>query len=398
MFDKIYINNCKGTLDRTVVDATSITPAEAVGTNKDITLNLPILLPPGNHPQFILNGPCLWFESWSDSSIKSEQAHIEFYLYEVLTVWQHNQRFNSPIGIIEKDCRIAEFDMIDNWCKRHNKTFSIYVNEYKMIEQLKQTQYANWPVEHLDTFSLGYGYPGHINTTQGADSHNIYKNIAYKWNCFTYRWDQHRMLIAGLLHENSDCVVTHYHKTVGTNIKWPFSHSRYYMRLINGKNSLNGRVPLSVESFDIPVATVDNVLPITREHLTTDTLEPFYLGSFGSVVCETNYEYPWGQCSEKSINPARYENAFVLLAGPNSLELLKHWGLKTFDRWWDESYDQEIDPVKRLDKVIDIVDSINKKSFEELTLLKADMAQVLLHNRNLFRSGEIKKNMIKAKR
>ena len=157
-------------------------------------------------------------------------------------------------------------------------------------------------------------------------------------------------------------------------------------------------MPLSVESFDIPVATVDNVLPITREHLTTDTLEPFYLGSFGSVVCETNYEYPWGQCSEKSINPARYENAFVLLAGPNSLELLKHWGLKTFDRWWDESYDKEIDPVKRLDKVIDIVDSINKKSYEELTLLKADMAQVLLHNRNLFRSGEIKKNMIKAKR
>ena len=104
-FDSIYINNCTGKLNHTVVDATSITPVSGTAPD-DITQNLPILLPPGNHPRFILNGPCLWLESWSDSTIKDEKDHIEFYLYEVLSVWQINQRYNSPIGIIAQDCSI----------------------------------------------------------------------------------------------------------------------------------------------------------------------------------------------------------------------------------------------------------------------------------------------------
>ena len=395
-FDCIYINNCTGKLNHSVVDATSITPVSG-NSPDDITQNLPTLLPSGNHPRFILNGPCLWLESWSDSTIKDEKDHIEFYLYEVLCVWQINQRYNSPIGIIAQDCIIKEFDMIETWCSQHNKTFTIYTNEYRMLDGLQNTRYANWPIICLDTFCLGYGYPGHTNSKDGADTVNIYKNIEYKFNCFTYRWDQHRMLLAGFLHQNSDVVTTHYHKTAGVKIKWPFGKSRHLSRLINGKNSLNHRVPLSVESHTIDAVDSESFthVPINDEPLLTDALEPFYLRSFCSVVCETNYEYPWGQISEKTINAARYETPFIIAGGPGSLELCRQWGLKTFNQYWSESYDSIIDPVQRLDAILDIIIDLQKKSVEELTEIKAHMAPILLHNRNLFRTGEIKKNIVK---
>ena len=156
-------------------------------------------------------------------------------------------------------------------------------------------------------------------------------------------------------------------------------------------------MPLSVESHTIDAVDSEEFthVPINDEPLLTDALEPFYLRSFCSVVCETNYEYPWGQISEKTINAARYETPFIIAGGPGSLELCRQWGLKTFNQYWSESYDSIIDPVERLDAILDIIIDLQKKSVEELTEIKAHMAPILLHNRNLFRTGEIKKNIVK---
>ena len=396
MFDTIYINNCTGELNHSVIDATSITPADDVGTSKDITLKLPKLLPPGDYTRFILNGPCLWFESWSDNNIKDLSQHIEFYLFEVLSVFRGETRYNAPGGTIDSACAILEFDMIDSWCADHGKTYSIYTNEYRMLDSLQSTRYAAWPIQCLDTFSLGYAYYKDEDFRPKYKD-NIYLPIQYRFNCFTYRWDQHRMFASALLSQQDGNIVTHYHETAGAKLKWPFSMSKYSNRIINAKNALQHLVPLSLESHMTVATKPDQFLPTNPLVLEPNLLEPYYLKSFCSLVCETNYEYPWGQISEKTINAIRFETPFLLLAGPRSLELLQHWGLKTFNTWWDESYDQEIDPVKRMDAVIKIIDSIHRLSINDLTAIKQDMKSVLLHNRNLYRTGEIRKNQIKAK-
>ena len=137
------------------------------------------------------------------------------------------------------------------------------------------------------------------------------------------------------------------------------------------------------------------MLPVTKEHLTTDSIEDYYLKSFASLVCETNYEYPWGQLSEKTINAIRFENAFILLAGPGSLEQAKSWGFKTFNQWWDESYDTIINPCQRMDAVLNIVDTILNYTYDELQEIKKQMAPTLLHNRNIIRTGELRQNIMK---
>ena len=204
------------------------------------------------------------------------------------------------------------------------------------------------------------------------------------------------MFASAWLAGRQDCIVTHYHKTADVKYKWPIKNSIYYKDLINKKNALQYISPLSLEKhltekFDPRT----NILPVTREHLTTDSIEYYYFRSFASLVCETNYEYPWGQLSEKTINPLRFENAIILLAGPGSLEQARSWGFKTFSQWWDESYDTIIDPCERMDAVLKVVDTILNYSFEELVEIKKQMAPILLHNRNIIRTGEFRKNIMK---
>ena len=74
---------------------------------------------------------------------------------------------------------------------------------------------------------------------------------------------------------------------------------------------------------------------------------------------------------------------FLLAAPPYSLEYLKTFGFQTFDKWWDESYDQEEDHYARLIKIFDIIDYINSKSLEELNAIYQDMKTVIKHNREI---------------
>ena len=41
----------------------------------------------------------------------------------------------------------------------------------------------------------------------------------------------------------------------------------------------------------------------------------------------------------------------IQFAPYKTLEVMKQYGFKTFDKWWDESYDDEPDDWKRLEMI-----------------------------------------------
>ena len=43
---------------------------------------------------------------------------------------------------------------------------------------------------------------------------------------------------------------------------------------------------------------------------------------------------------------------FVMVNGHGSISKLKELGFKTFDKWWDESYDDEPNETDRLNKIL----------------------------------------------
>jgi hypothetical protein len=56
---------------------------------------------------------------------------------------------------------------------------------------------------------------------------------------------------------------------------------------------------------------------------------------------------------------------FILVAAAGSLQHIKDMGFKTFDQFWDEAYDLELDDKKRFAMIMSLIESISKWSEEE---------------------------------
>lgn len=110
--------------------------------------------------------------------------------------------------------------------------------------------------------------------------------------------------------------------------------------------------------------------------------------SFCYVVTETCYWETKCHLTEKVFKPIVSKMPFILVAPAFNLEYLKSYGFKTFDRWWNEDYDFETDPIKRLQKISDVIEHICSYTNEQLEDMLKEMQPILEHNYNLFYSNE----------
>jgi hypothetical protein len=98
------------------------------------------------------------------------------------------------------------------------------------------------------------------------------------------------------------------------------------------------------------------------------------------VVPETVFYYDKLHLTEKIFKPIVSHRPFILVAAPGNLAYLKRYGFKTFDRWIDESYDNEPDHDKRIDMITDELSKICKLSPSELDQMHEEMKEVLDFN------------------
>jgi len=109
---------------------------------------------------------------------------------------------------------------------------------------------------------------------------------------------------------------------------------------------------------------------------------PLYQSSFLNVAAETMFHYPGTFLTEKSFLGILSKRPFVMLGPKNNLSELKSYGFKTFDAWWDESYDEIECDSERLKAVFSIVYEISQKSLVEIVCLAKEMTNVLEYNFN----------------
>ena len=97
----------------------------------------------------------------------------------------------------------------------------------------------------------------------------------------------------------------------------------------------------------------------------------------------TSYHIIWQDkihFTEKIFKPIVLHQPFVVLQAPHSLEYLHSYGFKSFNKWWDESYDTIEDPAERMQAIADIVNWIGSKSLSKLETMRTEMAAILEHN------------------
>lgn len=111
--------------------------------------------------------------------------------------------------------------------------------------------------------------------------------------------------------------------------------------------------------------------------------------TFVSLVTETLADDNTLFISEKTWKPISVAHPFIILGNKGTLQYLRSRGFKTFEKWWDESYDLQDSFSQRCDSVIKILNNLTMLSNEELKYLYAEIKPTLEHNRKLFKNIQI---------
>ena len=126
-----------------------------------------------------------------------------------------------------------------------------------------------------------------------------------------------------------------------------------------------------------PMYLDTTILDVSRDRMYYNDIVPhktiqLYKDTAFSLVSETHYFENIGRyITEKTFKPISYHHPFIIINRPFSLKLLQDLGYKTFSPFIDESYDNEVDDIKRLHLIIKEVERLCKMNNDELdTFLK----------------------------
>lgn len=92
--------------------------------------------------------------------------------------------------------------------------------------------------------------------------------------------------------------------------------------------------------------------------------------------------------TEKTFKAIAMEMPFVLLAPANSLQYLRDYGFKTFGHVFDESYDKESDDLKRVERVVDLLESLHNMTATQMQDLHRACLSTVEHNYRHFYGGD----------
>jgi hypothetical protein len=118
----------------------------------------------------------------------------------------------------------------------------------------------------------------------------------------------------------------------------------------------------------------------TQQH--TNQLCEFYPNILVDVVAETFVTGNTFFVTEKTVRPMLLKKPFIIMGSKNFMIYLRQMGFRTFYEYWDEDYDG-FEGKDKYFRILDVINSISKKSSAELTNMYNSMQDILDHNYNL---------------
>jgi hypothetical protein len=209
------------------------------------------------------------------------------------------------------------------------------------------------------------------------DDHIEYKslNSVTLFNCMNRVTRDHRICFIAMLN---------YYNLLDSN---KISHNSFPPHHVNEIKIQNFRHHPSYESNN--VLDVTSKLPLILDstefgvNKAQNFFKEIYLESWITVVTETLATTPNTMFfSEKIYKPMRARHPFILLGIRGSLRELKRQGFKTFDAWWDESYDDIENITDRMEAICKLLLSLEIKTKDEWITIYKDMYTVFEHNYN----------------
>jgi len=159
------------------------------------------------------------------------------------------------------------------------------------------------------------------------------------------------------------------------------------------KEQLLSNISKGIKNPDVKY--VDNLLTklpieLDTEHLSKNqktnfgaknNMKEWYSETYINLVTETFFG-PNVFLSEKIFKPISNLQPFIVLGDYRMLAELRKLGFKTFEPFIDESYDEEIDSHKRMEKIEIEIEKLKNKTIEEIHNWYYSIIDILLYNQN----------------
>ena len=307
-----------------------------------------------------------WFYSEFDSNITPDELRAD----ELDSIYLYAKR-NNLTNITVHSCDYG----IDNWYPYYQPTLTLVCDDLFLRSQRKILNFHPKPENRF-----------------------IRNFISLNW-----RFTKHRQLMAMFLAGQQGHLSWNFRPTIDGLFKdmffdvdtWKQKYPEYYERLVTGCEYVNAHGPQVIDKTptDTPVITDPksaSIWPVVPGHDAGDSpalynrvsnhLSDFYFESFIDIVNETRFAQPTANFSEKVFQSIQYMTPFILVAPPKTLEYVRSMGFKTFNEFWDESYDDELDHGERLAKIFKLIDKLFAMSNQEQRDLYDELVPILEHN------------------
>lgn len=276
--------------------------------------------------------------------------------------------------------QIFQLDSLNDLVSANNLVnVTVYVSEYGVKDFSNN---YNFNIFYKDIDLLRHYYK--IKDSPSSIKTEI-KKVFLNYN---FRYEPFRHVIAAYL-SNYNSKISWYFRSNESLFKNSLWFEPSNDLIFNGFKILNSNLPLELD------LNIKNVIDLEgsiydRFKLPSNNSQPYILDFnifndvFCSVISESGYFDPTSYISDKTLFTIWNRTPFIIVGPPGSLSLLKKLGFKTFNNYWDESYDQEFDHKKRILKIFRLIDILSQKSQNELNYMIKDMNEILLYNKKNF--------------
>ena len=156
-------------------------------------------------------------------------------------------------------------------------------------------------------------------------------------------------------------------KTLKRDLKDDYAYSK--VKLLN-----------FLQTYDQSLPYVYDVEDIEENNQATTLNLKAHLETFVNIVTETSHEENAIFFTEKTFKPIMSAQPFIMVSSPFTLKKLHEHGFKTFSDFWDESYDEETDFTRRMEKIVEVMYEIASWDLEKCKKVYLKMEKILKHN------------------
>lgn len=203
-----------------------------------------------------------------------------------------------------------------------------------------------------------------------------------KFLCFNRRYNEHRLLIyLDFFRKN---LLDHTFMSMAK--EQPESGKSF---IENAKHFIDNRKILEFTIEDVYDSST--LLPLTLDTnnfskypMEADVADViyYYNNSYINIITETYFFSNIRHITEKTYKPIAFMQPFIIFAAPKTLEYLRNLGFKTFNDFWDESYDNILDHEVRFMTIMDLIEKISKWPEIKLVELTHNIKDIVEYNRN----------------